>query len=398
MAKRVFLHVGTPESGTTYLQAVLWQNADALKRNGLLLPARFSVHAAAAKEVTTRTGLKRELDVDVEQAWGRLARQSRRWEHDALISHELLASATRDQARAARRRLGKDTEVHLIVTVRALHRQLPASWQEQVKGGMSLPFRLFLNRVRDREGRGEWFWDVQDAIDILDRWGPRARPSQVHIVTVPIGSSDPDLLWARFSSVLGIDPAAYDARAPRRNVSLGVVETELLRRVHAVRDGRFTDAQRHYWTRRILAGELLAQRRSAPILLPDDEVRPWLEERSHQIVASVRERGYHVVGDLDELAWGDPPAGARAVESVTPEEIAEATRWAISRLQEQLVERQPTNPPPPVGPDDGVPGILELLEHIRAADTGETPRAPILRKLSAVDRLRKTITAALRRR
>ena len=114
------------------------------------------------------------------------------------------AAGPAEQARAARRRLGKDTEVHLIVTVRALHRQLPASWQEQVKGGMSLPFRLFLNRVRDREGRGEWFWDVQDAIDILDRWGPRARPSQVHIVTVPIGSSDPDLLWARFSSVLSL--------------------------------------------------------------------------------------------------------------------------------------------------------------------------------------------------
>ena len=398
MAKRVFLHVGTPKSGTTYLQAVLWQNADALKRDGLLLPARFSVHYAAAKGVTTRTGLKRELDVDVEQAWGRLARQSKRWEHDALISHELLAPATLDQARAAKRRLGKDTEVHLIVTVRALHRQLPASWQEQVKSGMSLPFPLFLNRVRDREARGEWFWDVQDAIDIVDRWGARASPSQVHIVTVPIGSSDPGLLWSRFSSVLGIDPAAYDAQVPRKNVSLGVVETELLRRVHAVRDGRFTDAQRHYWTRRILAGELLGQRRGAPILLPEAEVRPWLEERSRQIVAAVRERGYHVVGDLDELAWGDPPTGARAVESVTPEEIAEATAWTISRLQEQLVERQPANPPPPVGPNDGVPGILELLEHIRAADTGETPRAPILRKLSAVDRLRKTITSALRRR
>src|SRR5262245_36560765 len=135
MAKRVFLHVGTPKSGTTYLQAVLWQNADALKRDGLLLPARFSLHYAAAKGVTTRTALKRELDVDVERAWGRLARLSKRWEHDALISHELLAPATHDQARAAKRRLGKDTEVHLIVTVRALHRQLPASWQEQVKSG-----------------------------------------------------------------------------------------------------------------------------------------------------------------------------------------------------------------------------------------------------------------------
>jgi hypothetical protein len=395
MAKRVFLHVGTPKSGTTYLQAVLWQNVDALRRDGLLLPAKFSAHYAAAKGVTTRTGLKRELDIDVEQAWGRLARQSKRWEHDALISHELLAPATHEQARAAKRQLGK-SEVHLIVTVRALHRQLPASWQEQVKSGMSLPFPAFLNRVRDREARGEWFWDVQDAIDILDRWGPRARPSQVHIVTVPIGSTDPDLLWSRYSSVLGIDPTAYDATVPRKNVSLGVVETELLRRVHAVRDGRFTDAQRHYWTRRILAGELLGQRRGEPILLPD-EVRPWLEDRSQQIVAAIRERGYDVVGDLDELAWGDSPPTARGTESVTPAEIADAAAWTISRLQEQLVERQPASPPPPVGPDDGVPGILDLLEHIRAADTGEMPRAPILRKLSAADRLRKTITAALRR-
>jgi hypothetical protein len=413
MSKRVFLHVGTPTPGTTYVQAVLWQNADALKRDGLLLPARFAVHYAAAKGVTTRTHRQRELDVDVEQAWGKLARQAKRWEHDALISHELLAPATRDQARAAKRRLGKDTEIHLIVTARALHLQLATAWQEQVKSGMSLPFRLFVNRVRDREARGEWFWEVQDTIDILDRWGPRASPAHVHIVTVPAGVGAPDTtphgavaeagqlgrlatVWSRFSSVLGVDPRAYDSEVPRKPGSLGVVESELLRRVHAMRDGRFTDTQRHYWTRRILAGELLARRAGAPILLPDD-ARPWLEDRSTQIIDTIRARGYHVVGDVGELAWGDPPAGGRAVESVTPEELAEATRWTISRLQEELVERQPVNPPPPVGPDDGVPGVLELLEHIRAADTGEMPRAPILRRLSAVDRLRKTITSAVRR-
>jgi hypothetical protein len=396
MAKRVFLHVGTPKSGTTYLQAVLWQNVEALKRDGLLLPARFTAHYAAAKGVTTRTGLKRELDIDVERAWARLARQSRRWDHDALISHELFAPATHEQARDAKRRLGK-AEVHLIVTARALHRQLAASWQEQVKSGMSLPFEMFLNRVRDREARGEWFWDVQDVVDIIDRWGGRARPAQVHVVTVPVGSDDPGLLWSRYASVLGLDPSAYDSEVPRKNVSLGVVETELLRRVHAVRDGRFTDSQRHYWTRRILAGDLLGQRRGAPIELPGD-VRPWLDERTHQIVTAIRERGYDVTGDLDELGWGEPPANARSVGSVTPEEINEATAWTIARLQEELVQRQPTNPPPAVGPTDGAAGILELLEHIRATDTGETPRAPILRKVSAVHRLRKTITAALRRR
>ena len=67
MAERIFLHVGTPKSGTTYLQAVLWQNADALKSEGLLLPGRFKTHYAAAKGVTSRTGMKREIGVDIQQ-------------------------------------------------------------------------------------------------------------------------------------------------------------------------------------------------------------------------------------------------------------------------------------------------------------------------------------------
>ena len=38
MARRVFLHIGTPKSGTTYLQSLWWQHRDALAERGLLLP------------------------------------------------------------------------------------------------------------------------------------------------------------------------------------------------------------------------------------------------------------------------------------------------------------------------------------------------------------------------
>jgi hypothetical protein len=396
MAKRVFLHLGTANAGTAYLQSTLWHNADALRRDGLLLPGRLGVHYAAAKGVTMRPGSKRDADGAGEQAWLRLARQSRRWEHDTLIGHELLALATREQARAAKRRLGKDAEVHLIVSVRALNVQLPIAWREQVQSGVPLPFPGFVNRVRDREARGEWFWGAHDVVGIVDRWGPRARASQVHIITVPPGRVDPAVLWPRLAKVLDVDPAAYDAPTPDPDDQLGIVETELLRRVHAVRDGRFTDAARHSWTRRILARELLGRPGGAAIAVPGD-ARPWLDERWAEMASAIRDRGFDVVGELDELAWTDPAPGARTLDSVTTQELAETTAWVISRLQEELVERQPSHPPPPVGPNDGVPGILELLEHIRAADTGETPRAPILRKLSAADRLRKTITSALRR-
>ncbi len=40
MADRVFLHIGVPKSGTTYLQAGLWQNREPLRDQGLLFPGR----------------------------------------------------------------------------------------------------------------------------------------------------------------------------------------------------------------------------------------------------------------------------------------------------------------------------------------------------------------------
>ena len=38
MAQRVFLHVGLPKTGTTYVQTVLWRNRAALAEQGLVYP------------------------------------------------------------------------------------------------------------------------------------------------------------------------------------------------------------------------------------------------------------------------------------------------------------------------------------------------------------------------
>ena len=40
MTGRVFLHVGLPKTGTTYLQDCLWGNKQALAERGVLLPGR----------------------------------------------------------------------------------------------------------------------------------------------------------------------------------------------------------------------------------------------------------------------------------------------------------------------------------------------------------------------
>lgn len=374
MAKRVFLHVATPKSGTTYLQAVLWQNTEVLREAGLLLPGTFQTHYTAAKAVTKRRRM-REVDIDITTAWSRLANQTNRWSADALICHELFAPASAEQAEAARSALDA-SETHLILTARALLKQVPAAWQQGLKGGDMLPFERFVRNVRDATGKGEWFWSVQDLGDVARRWGAGIPADRVHIVTVPPDSTDPTLLWRRYASVLGIDPGSCDVDVPKKNVSLGCAEAEVLRRVHSRRDARFrNDPERSYvaWTRKLLAVEILGERHGAPFGLPAN-TQEWIPERTAAMTSEIRDRGYHVVGDLADLNWQPPSPQNRLPSSVTDDEVQEVCTWTITRLREELVQRQPDAVPPAVGPDDGVDGILELLEHIRAADTGTQPR------------------------
>lgn len=54
MADRVYLHIGAPKSGTTYLQSVLWHNRAELARGGLLFPGQnlvdYNMAAAAVRK------------------------------------------------------------------------------------------------------------------------------------------------------------------------------------------------------------------------------------------------------------------------------------------------------------------------------------------------------------
>lgn len=372
MAERVYMHVGTPKSGTTYLQAVLWHNKPRLRAEGVLLPVTFQAHYAAAKGLTSRAARIRETRFDIDDTWALLATRLNRWPGRGVISHELLAPASVEQAEEAKGAL-KGAEIHLVVTARALPQQVPASWQEQVKGGTALSYPEYLEAIRAGKGAGSWFWEVQDIPDIARRWGTSLPPEHVHVVTVPPDRSDPTLLWRRYASVFEIDAATYDTDVPAKNVSLGPVEVELLRQVHALRDERFSDVGRQRWTRRLLASRILGQRPRQRIELPGP-ARGWLHARSLQMAEVIRARGFHVVGDLDDLTSWPTDDEARAVSSVTPEELAEAVAWTQDRLREELEMRDPGVSVPDVVPADGVEGIVELLEHIRAFDTGSVPR------------------------
>lgn len=309
--RRVLVHVGAPKTGTSFVQDVLFVNRESLAEQGIRYPAeRFDEHFLAALDLLELHwgGLEKQAV----GAWDRLAEQVRAWPGTTIVSHEILATATRQQVRRALTSFGEGAEVHVVLSARDLVRQLPAEWQENLKHRRTVRYRDFLDKVADPARDGElasWFWGVQEVPDILDRWGSRLPPEQVHLVTVPKPGAPRDLLWRRFASVLGLDPEALEPETTRSNPSLGVPETALLRMLNKRVNGVLANEDYRRLVRELLAHRTLSQRTGSPRLALPEDVRTWAADLSKEWVADLETRGYDVVGSLDELLPDPAPAG-----------------------------------------------------------------------------------------
>ena len=300
---RVLVHVGAPKTGTTFIQDLLFQHRESLAGKGILYPAdRFDAHFLAALDLMELPwgGLEKQAS----GAWDALAARVREWQGTSIVSHEILARATRGQVRRAVESFG-DAEVHIVFSARDLVRQLPAEWQENVKHRRTLTYSTFLKQVMDPARNTElasWFWGVQEVPDILARWGDELEPSQVHLVTVPPPGAARGLLWERFASVFGLDASAYETDSERVNPSMGAPETDYIRRVNQrVNDGVLANEHYREFVRELLAHRTLSQRTGSPRLSVPPDVWEWATELSQRWVGELSTKGYDVVGSLEEL-------------------------------------------------------------------------------------------------
>jgi hypothetical protein len=338
MADRLFLHIGAPKSGTTYLQDRLALNRDVLAAAGLhYLETRTGDHFQAALDLIERPWageLKRARG-----QWQVLADAARRTSGDVLISHEILAAATREQVVRAFETLG-DAEPHLVLTARDLGRQLPAEWQETVKHRSVARFQGFLDRVvaAPRMSSGMWFWRVQSVPDVLTRWAAGLTPAQVHVVTVPPKGAEPGTLWRRFGSVVGIDPGLELVDSDLANASLGTAEVAVLRRLN--RRLRRAGVSRETYVplvRDLIAKKVFAAHEDMETAVVPQEYWPFVEEVSEEWREWLDGAGVDVVGDLDELLpqWPAPEDLGRHPDKPPPNQVARA---AIEALAEVLAE------------------------------------------------------------
>lgn len=331
---KVFLHIGEPKCGTTFLQEVLWLNQPLLERHGVRMPgAGVMDHYRAAQDLREVEQLSTDPAVRWAGTWRPAAKEARRAKRIGVISHEMIVGATDEQAARAVADL-EPADVHVVLTARDFGSLLPAEWQETVKHGNARTWHQWLSDVIDaapenRRPRAAWFWQAHDTPAVLERWARALTPQQVHLVTMPPPGSAPGLLWQRFAGVLGIGDLTLDFDGVRANASLGIVEAELLRRVNA----RLPDLPQWFYARHVkssLAHGVLSQLpNSLKVTLPRPR-HEWVRDYTAERIERIKGLGVDVVGDLSDLAVSDTlPTGPNPAD-LTDAQLLEAALDALA--------------------------------------------------------------------
>ncbi len=333
--KQVFLHVGAPKTGTTFVQQVLLENRKRLARNSVLYP--YENRGSSRRAMLGFRALDSGADTSREQrdAWKDVAEQCRAWQGStAIISHELLAGASRASIEAGVASL-QPAEVHVVFSARDLARQLVSDWQEHIKHKHTVTLEKFVDDLIEKgldapAPFGEMFWGLHDAAHVLAKWAEFVPRENIHVLTVPQPGAPSDTLWRSFCRVTGLDPDAYDTDVRRSNTSMGVAETELVRRLNAeIRDLPSSSYDRLI---RIQLAENILGRRSPKITLPPGRIE-WVKQRSRRLIGELERAGYQVEGDLEQLMPDDETHAIHfSPTELTEAELASAALRAVTGL------------------------------------------------------------------
>jgi hypothetical protein len=324
VADRVFLHIGLPKTGTTYLQRVLWANRELVRADGVLLPgAGHREHLWAALDVQGRKNLRRR-GARAPGAWGRLRDELNQASGTGLVTHEFFCGASRQQAERVVADLAP-AEVHVVVTARHTAGMLTAGWQEMVKNGGTER----IDEIPQRSGPGsEFSWRTWDLHGVLKRWGATVPPERVHVLPMPAKGEPADRHWRNFAGVVGLR-SEYPLPDRPANQSLGVVQVELLRRVNEHLRGFKGPTDRGRWIRGYLAEGHLAGQAGESFGL-DEELVEQCRRRAERAVRLIERRGFHVVGDVESLLVPAELPAQRSVTSVSEAELVDAAGQLVA--------------------------------------------------------------------
>lgn len=368
MASRVYLHVGLPKTGTTYLQTILWANRAALREQDILLPGRNARdHMWATLVVRQHPGLVNRRPA-AQGSWQRIVEAVREHPGTAIVSHEFFGAATEEQAAGAIADLcDPDTELHLVVTARDVLTVVTSHWQEFVRHGF---FERPLDEYpADGTSFEEWTWRTLDLEQVLRRWSATLPPERVHVLVVPGREAPRDALWLEFAELVGIeDAASLNLARAAENGSLAVVEAEFLRRVSAHLEDFDTALDRGVWVRSYLARTKLVPR-GGERAKPSEGRIAELRDKGAAAATYIAGAGFDVRGDINGLLVPETVSG-REPGTVTEAELLEVGAATVAGMMTDIRELRREN----------TRLRKEAEEHASVVEEAPAPRRSWLRR------------------
>jgi hypothetical protein len=346
----IYLHIGLAKTGTSHLQQVLWLNRERLGETGVLIPGETRLSQTSAVWDLMGRRLRGPDQPEVAGAWSALVAEAVAWSGShVVISEEFLANATPRQVRRAVRAFAPAV-VHVIVTARDVSQVVGSSWQQELAKGQTWTWAEYVAAVRDPENgpatAGVAFWLRHDLVRVLDAWEVAVPRERIHLVTVPPPDAPRELLLRRFAAAARLDPAALVENRSVANVSIGVVEAEVLRRLNVGLDNRLSEQQYIRAVQRGVQPALRSRPSASRPIRPAADDLDWATRRATSMVDVLRSRGYDVAGDLDDLVprlRPDHPDSPDAEpdgrpDNVAPDELADAALDALVAMTEKYAE------------------------------------------------------------
>jgi hypothetical protein len=331
--REVYLHVGPMKTGSTFLQDMLWQNRDDLARQGYFHPGTHANEMwLAINDVQDAAFVNYEMP-QASGVWAEVCERVMAYDGRSVISHEVLGMCTDEHIDRIVTSLAP-ARLQIIVMARSLAAILPSLWQESVKsagrdGGVSWPDFLAYQR--------ETGASMTDALRIVKRWLAHLPAEQVHVATVPPAGTARGILLGRFSQALGVDTTSWSVDDVAGNVSMDMVQTELIRRLNRTRGARLDDRAQSRRVHDAVLPALPPPNPARRIRLPSSE-REWIESETRRRVDGLRECGAPLHGDLDDLT--SPPD----LWQNEPIEVTETD--LLDEALELLVSSHPDNSDP----------------------------------------------------
>lgn len=362
------LHIGSPKTGSTALQAAMHSKREEMRRHGVLHVASDQRGREAVLAAMMNAEFGEQSDPRLFKRWRTLVAEiEQAGDPRVCLSNESLSRI--DDAAAARMvaALGGD-RAHIVTVARRLDKLLPSQWQEWVRvGTTSLTYEDWLRVVlEDNPENRHWrdFWLPHDLERLVDRWAGLTGRDRFTLVIAD--ESDRRFLSRTFERLLGLpDGLLQPEETHRTNPSASMPRVETVRRLNAALEEQDWPADIKATLRSRVAKRI---RSAAP--WPGEAPIPLMPAWAAAQVSELNKQREDLAGSLGVQVVGDPANLGRRVPAV--EEADAAAEMVSTELAVQSIVT-------------AIGGAVELLEQERSRNECATvqPRRKISQGKSA---------------